>query len=380
MSSDCGDDNRFSVIYHLVSDYDEARVVARDICVEQTVEFPDELIEPGYIRDCIIGHIESIQEIDGNRFEVEISYSLESAAFELTQLINVIFGNISIKPGIRVHRLLLSDGFFPALQGPRFGRDGIRAILDVNERPLIASALKPMGLSAEDLAEMAFNLALGGIDIIKDDHGISDQKFSPFQKRVELCSDAVNRANNETGHNCIYMSNITSPADQLHNRATFACDAGAGGLLIAPGLVGFDSMRVISEDERINLPLMSHPTFQGTYVVNRQNGISHYVLFGQLNRLAGADTCVFPNFGGRFSFTRDECSEIAEATEAEMGIIKTIFPAPGGGMNLDSIPGMIDTYGREVILLIGGALHKSSRGLVESCRKFRRLIEEFVLS
>ena len=36
------------------------------------------------------------------------------------------------------------------------------------------------GLAPEALARLAHRLALGGVDLIKDDHGIADQAFSPF--------------------------------------------------------------------------------------------------------------------------------------------------------------------------------------------------------
>ncbi len=58
-----------------------------------------------------------------------------------------------------------------------------------------------------------------------------------------------------------------------------------------------------------------------------------------------------------------------------MGGLEPIFPAPGGGMGLDQIPGMLATYGRELIFLIGGALHRGE-DLVETSAYFRRLAEE----
>ena len=50
-----------------------------------------------------------------------------------------------------------------------------------------------MGLSATDLAELAYRFALGGIDLIKDDHGLTNQPFCPFEERVRRCAEAVAR-------------------------------------------------------------------------------------------------------------------------------------------------------------------------------------------
>lgn len=144
--------------------------------------------------------------------------------------------------------------------------------------------------------------------------------------------------------------------------------------MVAPGLIGFDLMRELADDDSIALPIMTHPALQGSFVTSR-NGISHGVIFGQLARLAGADATIFPNFGGRFSFSREECMDIAEEASIPMGRLKPIFPAPGGGMSLDRVPEMLETYGQDLIFLIGGGLFKHGPDLVENCRYFRQMVE-----
>jgi ribulose-bisphosphate carboxylase large chain len=92
-------------------------------------------------------------------------------------------------------------------------------------------------------------------------------------------------------------------------------------------------------------------------------------------RLAGADATIYPSFGGRFGFTREECLSIVRGTDMDMGPVRSIFPVPGGGMRLDRVPEMLEAYGREVILLIGGGLMTPASALIENCRRFRALIE-----
>jgi ribulose-bisphosphate carboxylase large chain len=367
--------DRFTATYQITGDRNEALSRAKDICLEQTVEFPDELIGPGLIRDHIIGRIESIapSALHG-RSLVTISYAVEIAAGELTQLINVLFGNISIKPGIRLIDLKLPDSLLAIVKGPRFGRDGLRALLGVSNRPLLCTALKPMGTLPEDLAAMAYTFAMGGIDIIKEDHGLTNQPFAPFEKRVELCAKAIARANAATGLRCMYAPNISAPAHVVMKRARFAREAGAAGLLVAPGIVGLDTMRMIAEADEVGLPILSHPALQGTYVINPDQGISHGVLFGLFNRLAGADAAIYPNYGGRFSFTPEECGSIVDACKAPLGGIKPIFPAPAGGMALKRVPELRAFYGNEAIFLIGGGLLTHGPDRAENCREFVRMV------
>ncbi len=366
--------DRFTVTYRIYGSEQEARAKAENICIEQTVEFPADEVPEGIIRDHVFGRIDLFERLDRESFRAVISYAVEIAAGELTQFLNVVFGNSSIKPGIRVEHLDLPEPLLNLFKGPRFGREGIRNLLTIPKRPLLCTAIKPMGLSCKELADLAYQFALGGMDMIKDDHGLTDQCCSPFEERVKRCADAVQRANRETGRRSIYVANITAPHNDVMKRARFAKAAGVGGLMAAPGLVGLDLMRELADDDSIALPIMTHPALQGSFVTSR-NGISHGVIFGQLARLGGADATIFPNFGGRFSFSREECREIVTATKEPMGHVKTIFPAPGGGMSLDRVPEMLETYGQDLIFLIGGGLFKHGPDLVENCRYFRKMVE-----
>lgn len=370
---------RFSVVYHVTGNEKEAYTKAQDICVEQTVEYPYELLVPGFIKDEVVGRIESFIPLENNKgFRVIISYAIELAADELTQLLNVVFGNISIKPGILVEELILPDKLLMAFKGPRFGREGLRKLLGVAERPLLFAAIKPMGLSARELADIVYQCALGGIDIIKDDHGLSNQLFAPFEERVTLCSAAIHKANKETGRHSIYVPNVTGPFNKILARAEFAKQAGAGGLLVAPALVGIDTMRCLAEDDKLALPIFNHPAFQGSYVTSATYGFgfSHYALYGQISRLAGADGVIYPNFGGRFSFSIEECRSIVRGTQDRMGHLKTSFPSPGGGMTLERIPELLDVYGKDVLFLMGGGLFKQGPNLAENCKHFLELAEK----
>jgi len=365
---------RFAVIYRIAgATEEEARQKAFDVAVEQTVEFPYELTPPA-IQEAIVGRIEDAQPAGDGRWLFRISYAVESAGGELLQLLNVIFGNSSIKPGIRVESLELPDTILSLFPGPRFGVAGLREYLGVPTRPLLCTALKPQGLSADQLADLAYQFAVGGIDIIKDDHGLADQVTSPYIDRVAKCAEAVDRANRETGRKAIYMPNVTAPADRILRYGRLARELGAGGLLVSPGLAGFDSMRMLAEDDQIALPIMSHPAFLGPFVTHADNGISHFALFGQIMRLAGADATVYPNWGGRFSFAKAECAAIAAGSRVSMGSLKPIFPAPGGGMSLDRVPRMYEVYGQDVIFLIGGGLFKQGPDLVANCRTFLGMI------
>ncbi|MEI7641304.1 MAG: RuBisCO large subunit C-terminal-like domain-containing protein [bacterium] len=366
---------RFSVHYSLLAkSLKEAKEKAWNICIEQTIEFPYALVKQEYIKHTVVGKIENLKIIKTGKFLADISYDEKTTGFEFTQFLNVLFGNSSLKPGIRVEKIILSTGLQKLFKGPRFGAAGLRKLTGAYNRPLICSALKPMGLSSNALAVLAYKFALGGVDIIKDDHGLANQSWAPFKERVVKCAAAVKKANKETISNTLYAPNITSDFKNILSRARFAKKAGAGALVLSPGLSGFDIVRELANDNTIKLPLLLHPAFLGGFTSSPDSGISHAALYGQLARLAGADISIFPNFGGRFSFSKAECKSITEGCKIKMGTIKNNLPGPGGGMSLDTIKTMKQFYGNNVIFLIGGGLFADGTDITSSVKKFKRLV------
>lgn len=363
------------MIYRIAGDEQTAHENAREVCLEQTVELPGSMLAAGELREKVVGKIEACDRTGENAYRAVISYAVETTGFELPQLLNVIFGNTSMKAGIRVEDLSLSDSLRKAFHGPRFGREGLRLLLDKPEGPILGAALKPMGHPPKALAETVYRLALGGVEIIKDDHGLGNQSFAPFEERVERCVESVRRAQRETGRRSLYIPNVTGPVDEALARAQFAVRRGAGGVEIAPGLAGWDTLRLLRDAEDIQAPIFFHPALLGTYTISREFGVALPVLFGKIPRLAGADAVIFTNYGGRFPTSRYDCQLLKEAAVQQEAGHKPVFLMPGGGMTLGRIPEIVDFYGEDVIILISGGLFTSGPDLIENCRKFRRAIE-----
>jgi ribulose 1,5-bisphosphate carboxylase large subunit-like protein len=89
--------------------------------------------------------------------------------------------------------------------------------------------LKPMGLSIDGLVSMAESFTAGGIDLIKDDHGITDQEFHRFEERVTRCADAVERVNSSTGGNTLYFPCVSGTFDTVEKQVQLAVSRGLKG-------------------------------------------------------------------------------------------------------------------------------------------------------
>lgn len=373
--------DRFAVTYRVFAgSLDEAQARAEGIALEQTVEIPRNVVPSGYVEDEILGRVEAIKPEGPGRFRAEISFSPDSAGPDLPQLLNVIFGNSSIQKGIKVAGLDLGTTLSARFPGARFGIAGVRRATGRRRGGLVAPVIKPMGLSVQDLALTARRVAEAGADIVKEDHGLANQPSAPFRERIPRLADAVAEGNAKRmaagdPTRALYFPNLGGPTTALLNDAFFAKENGADGVLIIPGLQGFDALHALASDESFGLPIMAHPAFLGAHVLSEDTGFTHGILLGTLMRLAGADISIFPNYGGRFGFTQSECAEITSACRGPDGPGRPILPSPGGGMSVSRMPELMRLYGEDSTYLLGGGLLNYGDRIGDGVREMRQALD-----
>lgn len=371
------EDDRFRVRYRLkAADSGDAKSRAVGIALEQTVEIPGDIVPDGYISDEIVGRVEEVTALGGNLFETTISYSPDSAGMEVIQLLNVIFGNSSIQQNIRVVGFDPGPAMRTRFTGPRFGIEGVRARTGRSRGGLISPVIKPQGSSVRELAEIAYRCVLGGADIIKDDHGLANQVTAPFRERAVAVSEAVAEANAKTGGSARYFVNVTGHSGYAMDEAFQAKEAGAGGVLLMPGLMGFGVVQALARDASFNLPIMTHPSFTGPFVLTPETGVDHALMYGVFQRLAGSDISVFPNVGGRFGFSAEECLSIARACRDPEGLGQPMMPSPGGGMSVERAGDMVSMYGEDVVYLLGGSLLRAGDKIADAVRAMRDAVDQ----
>lgn len=344
--------------------------IARQIAFEQTVEVPEELLYGSDVHASIVGQVRSVTALNSaaDLHQAVIDYPADLAGPHVAQTWNLLYGNISLKRSIRLVDVQLPASLEGEFPGPKYGVDGLRTWLGVSQRPLLATALKPRGSTPEQLAELAYRFALGGGDFVKDDHNLVDATFADFCRRVDLCQIAVERAAQETGRPCVYAPNLSPPVHELDRYVAYLTRRGIRAALIAPFLLGLETTRQLAA--KSPLFLMAHPTFTGAFFHDPDHGIDPGVLLGQWFRLLGCDATIFPNHGGRFTFSAEECAAIVSAARLPHPARPACWPAPAGGMSFERLPEMAAAFGADTIFLIGGALLGDSANLVDSTRRF----------
>ncbi len=353
---------RLFVTYHVSCPRHAVAARAEAIAIEQSIEMPPSAVREQAVLDDYVGRVVSITPIAGDLHRVVIALSAGTVGDEPGQLMNMLFGNSSLQSDVELVDADLGPGVLGRFSGPRFGIEGLRRITGVHGRALTCGALKPQGSSPEQLAAIARELALGGIDIIKDDHGIADQAYAPFALRVSAVQRAVTAANRASGGRTVYAPSLSGGPARLAAQATVLRDEGVATALLAPMILGLPSFAETAG--KLGVPVIAHPAMAGA------TRIAPALLIGKLFRLFGADAVIYPNHGGRFGYTPGQCREIADAARLPWDGIRGALPVPAGGMSLARVPEMLDFYGDDAVLLIGGALLAAGDELRQRTREF----------
>ena len=352
---------RLTAIYHVRCNARSIAERAQAIAVEQSVEMPLVAVADDYVTREIVGQVADIREIEPGLFEVAITLSVATVGDDPGQLINMLFGNTSLHADVVLHDVKLPDAFVAAFSGPRHGLGGLRARVSAPARALTCSALKPQGMPAQKLAALAVKFAMGGIDYIKDDHGLADQRYSPFDARVEAVTTALKAGAPQSAAR--YVPSLSGDLDSMRAQIKFAAAAGVDTVLIAPMVAGLANFhRLVRENPGI--AFLAHPSMAGAA------RIAPPCLLGTLFRLLGADAVIFPNHGGRFSYTPETCRALAQAALADWHGLRPCVPVPAGGMTTERVAEMLEFYGCDVMLLIGGNLLEAREQLVEATAAF----------
>jgi ribulose-bisphosphate carboxylase large chain len=340
-----------------------ARGRAEDVALEQTVEVPRQVVRDAFVEDQVLGRVEDLRPDAAGSWRATIAYPVATTAFDPAQLVNVLFGNSSLHADVSCLDAELPASLLSTLQGPRFGIAGLRKALGVYDRALTCTAVKPMGLSPKALAGLLREFARAGIDLIKDDHGLADQAFCPFEERVEACLAAAAQVAEETGHRAVYVPNLSGTPEAVFRQLRFAESRGARAVMVSPMLIGLPVFWELCQ-RRASVPVLAHPAFGGFA------RLAPELLFGRLFRLLGADAVIYVSFGGRFGTDRATSQRIAEALRAPWGGLRPSLPVPAGGIELENAQQVAEFYGRDSMLLVGGSLQLEPGGVARRSRAF----------
>ncbi|MCC7573621.1 MAG: ribulose-bisphosphate carboxylase [Candidatus Methanofastidiosum sp.] len=374
-----------------------------------------------------------VYQIDQDKNLVWIAYPwrLFDRGGNVQNILTYVVGNVL---GMKeVSALKLLDVWFPPAMleqydGPSYTLDDMRKYLNVYDRPILGTIIKPkMGLTSAEYAEAAYDFWVGGGDFVKNDEPQANQDFCPYDKMVKNVKEAMDKAVKETGEKKVHSFNVSAADyDTMIERCELIRNAGfePGSYAflidgITAGWMAVQTLRRKYPDVFIHFHRAAHGAF-----TRPENPLGFSVLvLSKFARLAGAsgihtgtagvgkmkgspeeDIVAAVNilhFKDKGHFFEQEWSKIFEGDKDAVALaqadtahhvileddswrgMKKCCPIISGGLNPTLLKPFIDVMGNvDFITTMGAGCHAHPRGttagakaLVQACEAYQKGID-----
>lgn len=337
---------------HLIATYHfetslNPRLAAAALCAEQSTAQWARVGVKEDLRPLYAAKVVSLEK-KAPGYAVLIAHPIANFGADIPRLLSALAGEGPFYcPGITAIRLMdihFPDSFISQFEGPRFGTQGLRDMLQIFDRPFFMGVVKPnIGLPPADFAELAFQGWMGGLDIAKDDEMLGDSPWSRLAERGKITGKARLKAEKETGVPKMYMANVTGEENYRVE--------GANAFLINTFFSGYPALRSLRK--QTDLPIMGH--FSGMALFDRIKGfgIEGSVLV-KLERLAGCDMIGLPGFGERMHTNDETVKKNIVACLEPMGKLKKSLPIPGGSDSAETLANVCRKVGHVDFGFIAG--------------------------
>jgi len=394
------DPDRYMVCTYYVAPHEEVsiRSAAINIAAEQSigtwtkvVTMTDRVFE-------LAGKVFQINEVgDGGVVKIAFPLDLFDLDAGVSHLLSIVAGNLFGMGALKHVRLLdisMPREYVKAFKGPKFGIDGVRKIIgtDKNPRPHLGTIIKPkVGLTPKETAKVAYEAAVGGVDFVKDDETLTNQKFNPIEDRVSNVMEALDRAREETGRNILYAVDVTADIGMLWKNVETALSNGANCIMVDVLCVGFPALRSLAEDPSIKVPIHVHRCMHAAMTRSSIHGI-HMLVLAKLVRLCGGDQLHTGTAKGKMEKPGSGASAHLSKYSGVEGIrymndflrddwygLKTVLPVASGGIHPALVPSNLRLLGYpDIQLNAGGGIHGHPKGTRAGAKAMLQAIEAFM--
>ena len=299
---------------------------------------------------------------------VYIAYPMDLFDVETSGIANIlsmVAGNLFGLTAIKNVRLV--DVEFPRsvvkqYPGPRFGIEGVRKLVgtDKHPRPHLGTIVKPkVGLNPEQTAKVAYEAAVGGVDFIKDDETLVNQKFCPLEDRVSKVMNSLDRAKSETGRTVLFAVNVTGAPDKMVKHAETAMDNGANTIMLDIVILGLPTVEWFLKEYDFNVPIHMHRAMHAAFTRNQKHGIAMLPI-AKMARMLGGDQLHTGSGAGKMGSEEERTEELGKIIDflrSDWYGKRKTFPVASGGIHPGFVPANIKVLGMDCVINAGGGIH-----------------------
>lgn len=316
------------------------------------------------------------KDLKERTYFVQIGFPISNIKGDgIPMLLTSVIGNISLTHGLKLVDLAFPKAYLEDFKGPKFGIDGLRKLLKVPERPMLNNMVKPCtGHTCDVAADLVYQAAVGGCDVVKDDELIANPAFNTLEDRISAVMESIDRADSEKGEKTLYTINITSKFPEMFEYADKMVEMGANALMINYLSAGFEALRAVCEDPSIKVPVLGHMDFGGAYIGGEWTGLTSMLVLGKFPRMCGADTVVIPAPYGKAEILEERYEQNLKVLRYPFQHIKPTLPMPSGGITQGMVEKTMKEAGKDILIGSGGGIHSHPDGPIAGAKAFRQAI------
>jgi len=316
------------------------------------------------------------KDLKERTYFVQIGFPISNIKGDgIPMLLTSVIGNISITHGLKLVDVAFPKAYLEDFKGPKFGIDGLRKLLKVPERPLLNNMVKPCtGHTCDVAADLVYQAAVGGCDVVKDDELIANPAFNTLEDRISAVMESIDRADSEKGEKTLYTINITSKFPEMFEYADKMVEMGANALMINYLTAGFEALRAVCEDPSIKVPVLGHMDFAGAYIGGEWTGLTSMLVLAKFPRMCGADTVVIPAPYGKAEILEERYEQNLKALRYPFQHIRPTLPMPSGGITQGMVEKTVKEAGKDILIGSGGGIHSHPDGPIAGAKAFRQAI------
>lgn len=323
--------------------------------------------------DYLTAEVISVDE-ENNIVEVDFPNEL----FEknnIPQILSIVAGNLfglsSIK-NVRLEDLDFSKSIGKSFPGPKYGLHDVKDIVGAGDRPMFGTIIKPkVGLPPEKTAGVAYEAAMGGVDLVKDDETLTNQEFNPIEDRITEVMEKLDRVKEQTGHETLYACNVTADTYEAVERAKMVEEQGGNMVMVDVITSGFPTLKAVLD--AVDLPVHVHRAMHAAFTRKRKHGIS-MVPISKLVRLSGGSQLHIGSYHGKMHGEKKEIDESKKALRENWLSHKPVLPVASGGIHPGLVAKNLKNYGEDCIIQAGGGIHGHPDGTRAGSKAMKQAI------
>ncbi len=303
-----------------------------------------------------------------------------------------IFGMKAVK------NLRLVDVQFPLeymkdFKGPNYGKDAIKKIFKRKNGPVTAVVPKPkLGFTSKEHAfNIGYSVWKGGMDCVKDDENLTDQKFNRFSDRVKLLAKYRDKAEHLTGDVKDAFINVTSSnLREMERRIKIIHGHGFRYFMIDVVISGFTAVQTAADlAHDYDMAIHGHRAMHSMFTRNEKHGMTMLFL-AKLMRMIGVDNLHVGTVVGKLGGVKEEViatkdmmvSDVSEIKNLRLGQkwgkIKPALPVSSGGLHPGLLPQVFGIYGTtDIAIQVGGGTQGHPMGAEAGAKAVMQAIESY---